>query len=167
MRYAHITPFEVCNGEGIGISLFVQGCHFHCTNCFNQETWSFDGGKEWNEEIENKFLELASKDYIKRISILGGEPLASENVDGVYELIMKIKDVLPNKTMWLYTGQKWETAYSSDKTRRILEQCDVVIDGRYVDELKDLTLLWRGSSNQRVINVCESLKKNEVVLYNS
>ena len=104
MRYAQITPFEVCNGKGAGVSLFVQGCHFHCDGCFNKETWDFCGGKEWTEEVENKFFELIDRSYIKRVTILGGEPLAGENVETVFELIKKIKEKFPTKDIWLYTG---------------------------------------------------------------
>lgn len=180
MRYAQITPFEVCNGKGAGVSLFTQGCHFHCKGCFNQDSWDFCGGKEWNEEIENKFFELVGKPYIKRVAILGGEPLANENVIDVYDLIVKIKDRFPNKNIWLYTGYKWDGIIrpivtddfnpERDKIlgfrKKAVEMCDVVIDGRFVEELKDLTLEFRGSSNQRIINVQESLKENKVVLYN-
>ena len=180
MRYAQITPFEVCNGKYAGTSLFVQGCNFHCKGCFNQETWGFNGGKEFTQEIEDKFFELIDKPYIKRVSILGGEPLADMNVLGIFNLIQKIKDKFPNKAIWLYTGYTWNQIFYPvitddfnqdrdkilDHRKKIVEMCDVLIDGRYVDELKDLTLRFRGSSNQRVILVQESLKQNEVVLYN-
>ena len=173
MRYAQITPFEVCNGKGAGVSLFVQGCHFHCKGCFNQESWNFCGGKEWNEEIENKFFELIDKPYIKRITILGGEPLANENVCDVFNLMIKIKDKFPEKNIWLYTGHNFGDIINcplrdmhTTYRRKAISMCDVVIDGRFVEELKDLTLEFRGSSNQRVIDVKKSIEKNKVVLYN-
>ena len=180
MRYAQITPFEVCNGKGAGVSLFTQGCHFHCEGCFNKDAWDFCGGKEWNEEIENKFFKLIEKPYIKRITILGGEPLANENVFDVYNLMTKIKDKFPDKSIWLYTGYKWEHIFYPvvtdnfdperdrilDCRKRVVEMCDILIDGRFIEKLKDLTLKFRGSSNQRIIDVQESIKKNEIVLYN-
>lgn len=104
IRYAQIRSLDLSNGEGIGVALFVQGCNFHCKNCFNPETWDFNGGKEWTQEVKNKFLELANRPYIKRISILGGEPLADENIDDVLDLVNKIRHSLPKKTIWLYTG---------------------------------------------------------------
>lgn len=180
MRYAQITPFEVCNGKGAGVSLFTQGCHFHCKGCFNQESWDFCGGKEWTKEIEDRFFELVEKPYIKRVTILGGEPLANENVVDVYNLMIKIKDKFPEKSIWLYTGYKWDGIvrpvatddFNPERDRilncrkKVVEMCDVLVDGRFVEELKDLTLKFAGSSNQRVIDVKESIKNNKIVLYN-
>ena len=178
MRYAQIRSMDISNGEGIGIALFVQGCHFHCQNCFNSDTWDFNGGKEWTQETEDKFIELANKPYIKRISILGGEPLAEENLDDVLELVNKIRILYPPKLIWLYTGYTWETImnyisvgidqYIDNlyiKRKNIIKQCNVLVDGRYMDSLKDITLKWRGSSNQRVIDVQGSLKKGEIILW--
>lgn len=167
---------DISNGEGVGISLFVQGCDFHCYNCFNPETWNFNDGKEWTQEVEDKFIELASRAYIKRISILGGEPLADENLDDVLNLVNKIHLSLGDtKTIWLYTGYEWEQifnggAYTSKehsglKRRSIVKKCDVLIDGRYIDSQRDISLKWRGSSNQRVIDVQQSLQQNKVILY--
>lgn len=160
MRYAQITPFEVCNGKGAGVSLFVQGCHFQCKGCFNQEAWDFNGGKEWTEEVENKFFELIDKPYIKRVAILGGEPLANKNVKDVYRLIFKIKDKFPDKSIWLYTGYQFEEIMNPPlidgvtTTRKMtVEMCDVLIDGRFIEGLRDLTLEFRGSSNQRIIKL--------------
>ena len=173
MRYAQITPFEVCNGKGAGVSLFVQGCHFQCKGCFNQEAWDFCGGKEWNEEVENKFFELINRSYIKRVSILGGEPLADENVTDVFNLITKIKDKFPEKDIWLYTGYHFgditnclSRNIEMTLRRQTALMCDIVVDGRFVEGLKDLTLKFCGSSNQRVIDVKKSLKEQEIVLYN-
>lgn len=165
MRYALIRKMDISNGPGVGVSLFVQGCHLHCKGCFNSTTWDFNGGKEWNDDVKQKFLELASRPYIKRISILGGEPLSPENSYDIYELIVEIKDKLPDKVIWLYTGYLFEYAINNQFNRKILELCDVVVDDRYVEELKDIGLPWRGSSNQRVIDVQETLKQNKIVLY--
>ena len=179
MRYAQIRNMDISNGEHIGVSLFVQGCRFQCVNCFNKETWDFNGGKEWTKEIESKFFELADRPYIKRISILGGEPLADKNVFDVFNLIAKLKVKFPDKNIWLYTGYTWNQIFYPivtddlnlerdqiiDYRRRAVELCDILVDGRYVDELRDLTLKFRGSSNQRVIDIKTSLKQDKVVLW--
>lgn len=174
---------DISNGENLGVSLFVQGCPFHCKNCFNPETWNFNGGKEWNDEIESKFFELIDRPYIKRVSILGGEPLADKNASDVLDLIKKIKSKYPEKSIWLYTGYTFEKLCEMYCNEQIynylinntdkniifknLQYVDVLVDGRYVDGLRNLTLRFRGSSNQRIIDVKESLKANKVVLYNN
>lgn len=191
IRYASIRSLDISNGEGVGVALFVQGCHFHCKNCFNPETWDFSGGKEWTEEIKNKFFELIDRPYIKRISILGGEPLAEKNLDDVLDLVNKIRLSLPQKSIWLYTGYKtvgikdglWilepnivtEKILEPDKLingidnlkkrSKIISKCDVLIDGQYIDSQRDITLSYRGSKNQRVINIQKSLQKGEIVLW--
>ena len=162
MRYAQIRNMDISNGEHIGVSLFVQGCRFCCKGCFNKETWDFNGGKEWTQEIENKFFELIDRPYIKRVSILGGEPLADGNKSVVLDLIKKIKDKYPNKSIWLYTGYTFEEISSLNNLRYI----DVLVDGRYIEKQRDLTLKWCGSRNQRVIDIQKSLKENKIVLYN-
>ena len=174
MRYASIRSMDISNGEGVGISLFVQGCRFCCSNCFNKDTWDFNGGKEWTPEIEDKFIELANRPYIKRISILGGEPLADENLDGVLNLINKIRLSCPNKTIWLYTGYSFENTIEPKNTKlnmshviraTIAKMCDVIIDGRYIYSQRDITLKWCGSSNQRVIDVKKSLEEGKIILW--
>lgn len=181
IRYAQIRECDVSNGEGVGVALFVQGCNFHCYNCFNKDTWDFNGGKEWTSEVEDKFMDLASKPYIKRISILGGEPLADENLDGVLDLVNKFRFLMPEKTIWLYSGYTWEEtmedaiAYDelgafffleNDKKRyQIISQCDILVDGRYIDSKRNVQLMYRGSENQRIISVQESIKQNKLVLY--
>lgn len=175
IRYAQIRSLDLSNGEGIGVALFVQGCHFHCHNCFNPETWDFNGGKEWTEEVKNKFLELVDRPYIKRISILGGEPLAEENINDVLDLVNEIRLSSPQKSIWLYTGYVWGQLFNNGvytskehkglKRQQIIKQCDVLVDGQYIDSQRDITLPYRGSENQRVINIQESLRKNKLVLY--
>lgn len=170
MRYASMRNIDISNGENIGVSLFVQGCHFHCNNCFNSETWDFEGGYSWTEKSIKDFLNLINRSYIKRVSILGGEPLTSRNVEEIFHLISTIRKLFPTKTIWLYTGFTWEQIMnptnSDDILRKeIVSQCDVVVDGEYIDELRDITLKWRGSSNQRVIDVKKSIEKGEVVLW--
>lgn len=180
MRYASIRNLDVSNGENIGVSLFTQGCDRkpHCKNCFNSETWDFNGGKEWTEEAKNKFMELIDRPYIRRISVLGGEPLAEQNLDEVLSLIKEIRISFPEKTIWLYTGYELSEIIKQEQYEKvsgtpniwskrweIIKLCNIVVDGEYIDEQKDLTLKWRGSKNQRVIDVKQSLAQNKMVLY--
>lgn len=177
MRYSSMRNLDISNGEGVGVSLFVQGCPFHCFGCFNSDTWDFNGGKEWTEETKNKFLKLIDRPYIKRISFLGGECLAEQNLDDILSLIQEIRNSFPNKTIWLYTGYSYQKIFRGEsscisqeglnnfKRREIIKLCDVVVDGEYIDEQKDLTLKWKGSKNQHVIDVKQSLAQNKMVLY--
>ena len=174
IRYAQIRSLDLSNGEGVGVALFVQGCHFHCPNCFNPETWDFNGGKEWTEEVKNKFLELANRPYIKRISILGGEPLAEENIDGVLDLVNRIRLLSPQKSIWLYTGYDFvdilkDAAEKKDKESlmrfMILKNVDILVDGKFIEFMRDITLPYKGSKNQRLIDIQKSLQKGEIVLW--
>lgn len=184
MRFASMRNLDISNGEGVGVSLFVQGCDRHCFNCFNSDTWDFNGGKEWTEETKNKFIKLIDRPYINRISVLGGEPLAEQNLDEVLSLIKEIRISFPEKTIWLYTGFEWDQIMDIKviqpifsckdlenkiqnvlKRQEIIKQCDVLVDGEYIDEQKDLSLKFRGSKNQRVIDVKQSLAQNKIVLY--
>lgn len=164
MKYAKIRKMDISNGEGVRVSLFVQGCSFHCKNCFNQETWDFNGGKEFTTEEIQKIIELADKDYIAGLSILGGEPLHNNNVDEVFHIVATFKEKFPNKDIWLWTGFKFEDAIKDSKRKFILRNIDVLIDGQFEEDKKDLTLKWRGSSNQRVIYCKKSLAENKVIL---
>ena len=203
MRYASIRELDISNGEGVGVALFVQGCRFACKNCFNPETWDFNGGKEWTNEVKEKFLELIGRPYIKRVSLLGGECLADENLDGVLDLVTEInkrynipQDIVcnnnsdrnilnensdeirlsfSNKSIWIYSGYQWEQLFNNGiyltkdcagwKRREIVKKCTVMVDGRYVESQRDITLKWRGSSNQKVIDVSKSLQQNRIILY--
>lgn len=176
IRYAQIRECDVSNGDGIGVALFVQGCRFHCKNCFNPNTWDFNGGKKWTQEAEKKFIELANRPYIKRISVLGGEPLADENMDDVLNLVNEIRISCPKKSIWIYSGYTINEIFPIEiednakmetiiKRQQIIKQCDVLVDGRYIDSMRDISLKWRGSANQKVINIQESLKKNKLVLF--
>lgn len=170
MRYSLIREMDISNGQGVGISLFVQGCHFHCKGCFNQETWDFNGGKEWTKEIENKFIELANKPYIKRISFLGGEPLADENVSVILRIIKKLKLLYPEKNIWIFTGYIWDDIINSSNILRLsaIRLAEVVVDGQFQIENQDINNkknIWAGSLNQRVINVKKTYKTGNIVLY--
>ena len=177
MRYSSMRNLDISNGEGVGVSLFVQGCPFHCFGCFNSDTWDFNGGKEWTEKTKNKFMKLINRPYIKRISFLGGECLAEQNLDEILSLIKQVRNSFPEKTIWLYTGYSYSEIFRGQslclsqeglnnfKRREIIKLCNIVVDGEYIDEQKDLTLRWRGSKNQRVIDVKQSLAQNKMVLY--
>ena len=174
MRYSQIRSMDISNGERVGVALFVQGCPHHCRNCFNPETWDFDGGKEWTKEIKDEFLKLIDRPYIKRVTLLGGSPLAKENLIDVLSLVKEIKIRFPDKKIWLYTGYTWDYLFDYKNTvdilgnmirQEIIKYCDVLIDGRFEEDKKDLSLRFRGSSNQRIIDAQKSLKKGEIILW--
>lgn len=164
MRYAAIEKCEICNGNNVGVSLYVQGCPIHCDGCFNQSTWDFNGGNEWNDEVKDKLFNLIKPPYIKRLSILGGEPLASQNISGVTALlidvdIMKERGELPaDFKVWLYTGYQL-VEYNAE----IFGVVDYIVDGPYIHELRDVTLKFRGSKNQRIIDCKTSLEAGKIV----
>ena len=161
MRYNKIRKMDISNGPGVRVSIFMQGCSFHCKNCFNQETWEFNKGEEFTEATINKILNIAKADYIVGLSILGGEPLHEFNRLGTLKLVKAFKENFPNKTIWLWTGFLFDNV----KNLEIMNYLDTLIDGQYIDELHDFTLKYRGSSNQRVIDVQKSIKENKIILY--
>ena len=163
MRYAQIRDMDISNGEKIGVALFTSGCRFYCKNCFNKELWDVKSGNVWSKEVEDNFLTLAKPDYISRISILGGEPFIDENLTDLEKLVKRIKETYPNKKLWIYSGYTYEELLN--RASNILKYVDVLVDGKFVDELKDYRLKFKGSSNQRVIDVQKSLKENKVILY--
>ena len=153
---------DISNGPGVRVSVFMQGCAFHCKNCFNPETWDFKQGKEFTDEIIDKVLELASKDFIVGLSILGGEPMHPNNIEGTTKLAKSFKEKYPNKTIWCWSGFLFDRDL---KDKEVMKYIDVLVDGQYQDELHDFRLKWCGSSNQRVIDVQKSLKENKTVLF--
>lgn len=161
MRYNKIRKMDISNGPGVRVSIFMQGCAFHCKNCFNPETWSFKDGNLFTDETINQIMDLSNKDYIVGLSILGGEPMHPNNIRATLKLAKKFKEKFPNKTIWVWSGFLFDKDL---KDKEVLNYIDVLVDGRYIDELHDFRLKWRGSSNQRVIDVKKSLKKGEVVL---
>ena len=162
MRYNKIRKMDIANGPGVRVSIFMQGCEFHCKNCFNQETWGFDGGEEFTDETIEKVLNACDKEYVEGLSILGGEPMHPKNIEGTTKLAKAFKEKFPNKTLWVWSGFTFEK-YLKDKP--VLNYVDVLVDGQYVDELHNPTLKWKGSSNQRVIDVKKTLKKDKVILF--
>ncbi len=162
MRYNKIRKMDIANGPGIRVSIFMQGCAFHCKNCFNPETWSFKAGKEFNDEIIDKILKLCDNEFIEGLSILGGEPMHPNNIEGTTRLSKRFKEKFPNKTIWVWSGFLFDE-YIKDK--EVAKYIDVIVDGQFVDELKNPNLQWKGSANQRVIDVKESLKTDQIVLW--
>ena len=161
MRYNLIRKMDISNGPGVRVSVFMQGCSFHCKNCFNPETWDLEGGKEFTDETIEKVLELCSKEHVKGLSILGGEPMHPKNIDATTKLAKAFKEKYPNKNLWVWSGFEFD---KDSKGKEVLNYIDVLIDGVYKDELHDPTLKWRGSSNQRVIDVQKSIKEGKVVM---
>lgn len=160
MNYAQIRKMDISNGEGIGVSLFVSGCHFHCKNCFNSIAWDYNYGQQFTEDTMQTILQLLQQDFIKRFTILGGEPLDDKNVEKVYNIIQQVRQHNSNIKIWLYSGYTFEeimkqTDVYGEYRKKILKIIDVLVDGQYVDELKDLNLQFRGSSNQRIIHLKE------------
>jgi anaerobic ribonucleoside-triphosphate reductase activating protein len=151
---------DISDGPGVRVSLFFQGCHFHCKDCFNSETWDFNKGKEFTDEVIDKIIELANHEYIEGLSILGGEPMHPVNVLGTIALAKKFKEKYPNKNIWVWTGYKFEDI----PNKNALPLIDVLVDGQFITELHSFNLKWKGSSNQRVINVKETLKQNKIII---
>ena len=162
MRYNLIRKMDISNGPGVRVSIFMQGCHFHCKNCFNPETWDFEGGNEFNQDIIDKVLNLCDKEHIKGLSILGGEPMHPKNIEGTTKLAKAFKEKFPNKNLWVWSGFRFDEDL---KDKEVLNYIDVLVDGTYQDELHNPTLKWRGSSNQRVIDVQKSINENKIILF--
>ncbi len=154
---------DISNGPGVRVSVFTQGCHFHCFNCFNPETHDFNGGKEFTDDVIERIISLCGNEYIQGLSILGGEPMNPANIEGTTKLAKAFKEKYPEKDLWVWTGYLFDKDLAG---KEVLQYIDVLVDGQYVDELHDFRLEWRGSSNQRVIDVQKSLTNNEIILWN-
>lgn len=163
-RYAGIDKCDVNNGNGIGVTLFVQGCSHHCKCCHNQSTWDFCGGFEFTQITFNDLFNELSNKSISRFTLSGGEPF--DNVEFTYFLCEKFKTLYPKKQLWIYTGYTFETMIQDKRYYNILKLCDVLVDGEFKIEEKDLRLQFRGSKNQRIIDVQKSINQNKTVLWN-
>ncbi len=161
MRYNQIRKMDISNGPGVRVSLFFQGCHFHCKDCFNAETWDFNKGKPFNDEIIDEIIKIADFEYIDGLSILGGEPMHPVNVEGTIALAKKFKEKYPNKNIWVWTGFKFEDI----PNKGALPYIDILVDGQFITELYAPNLKWKGSSNQRVIDVKRTLNENKIILF--
>lgn len=184
MNYLKIEHEDVCNGTGLRVVLWLSGCSHHCYNCQNPQTWNPDSGIPFDESAKQEIFTELSKDYISGITFSGGDPLHENNLDEVLKLVKEIRISFPEKIIWLYTGFEWNDIMCSfaglqadcvtldkkdieafEKRRKIISNVDVLVDGEYIDEQKDLTLKWRGSKNQKCIDVKQSLAQNKVILY--
>lgn len=173
MNYAEIKWTDIANGEGVRISLFVSGCTHRCKNCFNQIAWDFHYGHPFDEKIKTKLLEELGKPYIAGLSLLGGEPLEPRNQQALLPFVKEVKERYPKKDIWCYTGYTWEPVSgelveaqkNTTITKELISLFDVLVDGPFVEELKKITLKFRGSSNQRVLDVKKSLSEKKPVLY--
>lgn len=171
MHYADIKKIDIANGEGVRVSLFVSGCTHHCKNCFNREAWDFNYGKEFTEKEEERILNELDHSYVAGLSLLGGEPLELVNQKGLLPLLRKVKEKFPEKNIWCYSGYTFEKdildkmCKSWEETPELLSYIDVLVDGKFEEDKKDIKLRFRGSSNQRIIDVQKSLKerKNRII----
>ena len=171
MNYGEIKNFDIANGEGVRVSLFVSGCTHHCKNCFNKETWDFGFGKPFTAETEELLLKELEPDYIDGLSLLGGEPFEPHNQAALLPFLRRVKERFPKKNIWCYTGYLFDRELLSESRARcehtdeMLSLIDILVDGEFVQELYSITLQFRGSSNQRIIDVKNSLAAGEVVEY--
>ncbi len=173
MYYGEIKKCDIANGEGVRVSLFVSGCTHHCPGCFNEDTWDFCYGKAFTQETEEELLNALEPGYINGLSLLGGEPFEPQNQRVLVPFLRKVKERYPKKDIWCYSGYLFDRELLSgsrarcEVTDEMLSMLDVLVDGRFVENLKDITLVFRGSSNQRLIDVRKSLQEGSVVLWES
>mgnify|MGYP002603427155 CR=1 FL=1 len=169
VNYGEIKKCDIANGEGVRVALFVSGCRHHCKGCFNSMTWDFNYGKEFSEKEEQQIIEYMNHDYISGLSLLGGEPLEPKNQEGLLPLVKKVKEKFPDKNIWCYTGFDFEKdvvgkmAKNNETTRELLKYIDVIVDGKFEEDKRDLKLQFRGSSNQKIVDVKKSLQTGQIV----
>ncbi|MDE7277957.1 MAG: anaerobic ribonucleoside-triphosphate reductase activating protein [Lachnospiraceae bacterium] len=170
MYYSEVKECDIANGPGVRVTLFVSGCTHHCKGCFNEMTWDFQYGREFTEEDIDKLIKLLEPSYIAGLTLLGGEPMEYRNQQGLLQLLRKVKEAYPDKTIWCYTGYLYEKDILEnfcgkwEETREMLSYLDVIVDGEFVEELKDISLRFRGSSNQRIIDVKKSQETVIIIL---
>lgn len=171
MYYAEIKKCDIANGPGARLTLFVSGCNHRCKGCFNEVAWDFKYGRPFTQQVEEELIALLERPYIHGLSVLGGEPLDPANIGTVAKFLHNVAMKHPDKTIWLYTGYTLDidtimcNKEVPDDMRVILSCCDVIVDGPFIEDQKDLTLRFRGSANQRLIHIPETLKKGEIVLW--
>ena len=169
MNYANIKTYSIENGTGVRVSLFVSGCTHHCKDCFNAEAWDFEYGKPFTKETEDEVIEDLRPDYMAGITLLGGEPMEPVNQRGLISLIRRIREELPQKTIWIYSGYVYEDFKDGGRahcevTDEILSLCDILVDGPFVEEKKNISLRFRGSENQRIIDLKKTRVEGKVIL---
>ncbi len=171
MNYATIKYYDIANGQGVRTSLFVSGCTHKCKGCFNSEAWDFKYGKPFTKEVEDEIILSLKDDFIDGLSLLGGEPFEVANQKALLPFLKRVKEKYPNKNVWCYTGYLFdkdlltESRVKTKDTLEMLKLIDVLVDGKFIEELKDISLQFKGSSNQRIIDVQKSLKENQVILF--
>ncbi len=177
MRYHNITTADMMNGEGLRVVLWLSGCNHHCYNCQNPVTWDENDGLIFDESAKEELFRELDKDYISGLTLSGGDPLHEANLDGVSELVNKFRLLFPNKSIWIYTGYDYQKVmrqlpnlatkenYNMYKRQQIIKQCDVLVDGKYIDSQRNVQAWWRGSNNQKVIDIQKSLKEKNIILY--
>lgn len=171
MNYLEIKKYDIANGPGIRTTLFVSGCTHHCKGCFNPESWDFKAGKNFTEDTIEEIIESMKPDYIKGLTLLGGEPFEPANQSALLPLLKRVKEVFPKKNIWAFSGYLFDKQIMEimvpkyDFTRKVLEYIDVLVDGEFHEDEKDLSIVYRGSRNQRIIDVKKSLKEGTVVLH--
>lgn len=169
MNYADIKRCDVANGEGVRVSLFVSGCTHHCKECFNKEAWDFDYGEPYTEQETERIMDYLAPDYVAGLSLLGGEPMEPSNQEGILPLLRRVKETYPEKTIWCYTGYLFDQdilekmCRESEITKEIVSYLDIVVDGEFVEAQKNLKVNFRGSDNQRIIDVKKTLEAGEIV----
>lgn len=167
MNYIKITKNDIANGEGLRVTLWLSGCSHNCKGCHNPQTHNPINGILFDEKAEDEIFQELNKPYIAGLTFSGGDPLHENNLQDVLNLVNKIRLLLPNKTIWLYTGYTWEKCLEHPLRKEIASKCDIVVDGRYIDELRNTTLKWRGSSNQRIIDSQKSFCEERIILYDN
>ena len=179
INYHNITHDDMNNGDGLRVVLWLSGCSHHCYNCQNPQTWNPDNGIPFDESAKQEIFTELSKDYVSGITFSGGDPLHEQNLDEVLKLVQEIRNLFPEKTIWLYTGFTWNQVVHPivtddinperdkilEKRKTIISLCNIVVDGEYIDEQQDVTLKWRGSKNQRCIDIQQSFKQNKIILH--
>ncbi len=170
MNYGEIKKFDIANGTGVRVSLFVSGCRHRCRGCFNSDTWDFSFGVPYTKETTEQILEYLKPDYISGLTLLGGEPFEPENQKDLCELVSRAKEMYPDKSIWCYTGFTFEddllfvSRAKTEYTEELLKNIDVLVDGKFIEDEKDISLKFRGSANQRIIDVKASLEMGKTVL---
>lgn len=165
MNYHNIKTDDMLNGDGLRVTCWVSGCNVRCPNCYNPQTWDFDSGIPFTETTMQEIISELAKPYIKGLTLSGGHPLELQNISKVLDIIKRVKTTFPNKDIWVYSGFRYEYIVKDSTLQEALKYIDVIVDGMYIDKMKDINLHFRGSRNQRLIDVQQSLAKNEIILW--
>ena len=165
MNYHNITTDDMLNGSGLRVVLWCSGCTCHCKNCQNPQTWDFDSGIPFDDEAMNEICNELNKPYISGLTLSGGHPLEYRNLSTINKIVSYVKDRYPDKNIWLYTGLNYEDISQDTQMMEVVKQCDVLVDGQYIEELKDVNMPWCGSLNQRVIDIQKTIDSEDIIQY--